>query len=86
VVIAMAAAVALRRWRAKDIDALVHYADNRNIWLNLRDRFPHPYTRADAQAWIALCDAETAPILQFAIDLARRNWFRANDRCASDDR
>ena len=42
---------------------------NRKIWLNLRDRFPHPYTRADAEAWIALCDQETEPFLQFAIDL-----------------
>ena len=58
----------LRRWRSADIDALVRHANNRKIWLNLRDRFPHPYTRADAQAWLTLCDAESEPILQFAID------------------
>ena len=61
--------VTLRRWRSSDIDELVRYANNRNIWLNLRDRFPHPYKRSDAEAWIALCDKETEPILQFAIDL-----------------
>lgn len=65
----MADAIELRRWRPADIDALVRYADNRKIWLNLRDRFPHPYTRTDAEAWISLCDKETEPILQFAIDL-----------------
>jgi [ribosomal protein S5]-alanine N-acetyltransferase len=66
---ALVSAATLRRWRASDIDALVRYANNRNIWLNLRDRFPHPYQRSDAEAWIALCDKEKEPILQFAIDL-----------------
>ena len=32
--------------------ALVKYADNHNIWLNLRDRFPNPYCEEDAQEWI----------------------------------
>ena len=30
------------------------HANNRNIWINLRDRFPHPYTRGDGQAFIKL--------------------------------
>lgn len=42
----------VRSWRAADADALVRYADNRKIWLNLRDRFPHPYTKADAVAFL----------------------------------
>jgi RimJ/RimL family protein N-acetyltransferase len=37
----------VRSWRGSDLGALVKYADNRRIWLNLRDRFPHPYTRRD---------------------------------------
>jgi RimJ/RimL family protein N-acetyltransferase len=65
----MGSQITLRRWRADDVDALVRYANNRNIWLNLRDRFPHPYTRADADSWIARCAAEPEPHLQFAIDL-----------------
>jgi RimJ/RimL family protein N-acetyltransferase len=59
----------LRRWRAFDIDGLVRCANNRKIWINLRDRFPHPYTRADAEAWLALCEAQAEPQLNFAIDL-----------------
>ena len=35
----------VRSWRSDDLPALVAHADNRKIWLNLRDRFPHPYTR-----------------------------------------
>ncbi len=60
--------IVLRRWRPDDLAALVRYANNRKIWLNLRDRFPHPYRSADAEGWIALCLAEAEPILQFAIE------------------
>ena len=38
---------AVRSWKTTDIDSLVKHANNRNIWMNLRDRFPHPYTRRD---------------------------------------
>jgi len=53
----------IRSWRASDIDPLVRYANNRKIWLNLRDRFPHPYTKTDAQRFIRSirhADPETA--------------------------
>jgi RimJ/RimL family protein N-acetyltransferase len=59
----------LRRWVQADAEALARLANNRKIWLNLRDRFPHPYTRADADGWIAHCEAETGTPTQFAIDL-----------------
>ena len=42
----------LRYWRRGDEESLVRHADNYDIWRNLRDRFPHPYTSADARAWI----------------------------------
>lgn len=42
----------LRPWRREDVDALVRHADDRAVWINLRDLFPHPYTPADARAWI----------------------------------
>ena len=51
-----------------DEDSLVLHADNRKIWLNLRDRFPHPYTRADAQQWIQIVQ-ERKPETNFAIDV-----------------
>ena len=42
----------LRSWRIADAEALARHADNRKIWLNLRDAFPHPYTRHDAREFI----------------------------------
>lgn len=42
----------LRPWQSGDEDSLVRYANNRNIWINLRDLFPHPYTRQDAGFWV----------------------------------
>ena len=42
----------VRSWRASDVDSLVTYANNRNIWLNLRDQFPHPYSRRDGRDFI----------------------------------
>ena len=42
----------IRSWRASDLDSLVRYADNRKIWLNLRDRFPHPYTKRDGREFL----------------------------------
>ena len=56
----------LRPWRRGDEPSLVRYANNRNIWRNLRDRFPHPYTAADADAWITKAEAE-APVTSHAI-------------------
>jgi [ribosomal protein S5]-alanine N-acetyltransferase len=43
----------LREWQPGDEQALVKYANNRKIWLNLRDTFPHPYTAEDAKWWIS---------------------------------
>jgi ribosomal-protein-alanine N-acetyltransferase len=42
----------LRSWRSSDLESLVKYANNRNIWINLRDRFPHPYTARDGRAFL----------------------------------
>jgi RimJ/RimL family protein N-acetyltransferase len=42
----------VRSFTAADADAVARYANNRNISINLRDRFPYPYTRADAEAFL----------------------------------
>jgi ribosomal-protein-alanine N-acetyltransferase len=42
----------VRSFRASDVPSLVRHANNRKIWMNLRDRFPHPYTKADARAYL----------------------------------
>lgn len=43
----------LRRWRAGDLDALLHHANDPAIVRGLSERFPHPYTRADGEAFLA---------------------------------
>jgi len=42
----------LRPYRAGDEAALIHHADNRNVWRNLADMFPHPYTMEAAEEWV----------------------------------
>ena len=42
----------LRPLRRSDAKSIARHANDRAIWLNLRDRFPHPYTKADADAWL----------------------------------
>ncbi len=65
---AIAGDVILRPWRSEDLDSLVRHANNRNVWIMVRDIFPHPYTRADGEAWLAHCAAHPDPQLQFAIE------------------
>lgn len=43
----------VRSYLETDAVSLAQYADNRKVWLNLRDAFPHPYTVSDAQAFIS---------------------------------
>ncbi len=43
----------LRPFRPSDAASLARHADDRRIWLNLRDRFPHPFHVADAETYIA---------------------------------
>jgi [ribosomal protein S5]-alanine N-acetyltransferase len=56
----------VRSWRARDLSSLVAYANNRNIWINLRDRFPHPYTAREGHAFIRHV-LEQIPETAFAI-------------------
>jgi [ribosomal protein S5]-alanine N-acetyltransferase len=58
----------LRRLRPSDKKSLVRYANNKKIWRNVRDIFPHPYTEKDADVFIAVCSQED-PVNNFCIDL-----------------
>ena len=42
----------IRPWRLSDAPALAKGANNRNVWLNLRDLMPHPYALEDAEAYL----------------------------------
>ena len=56
----------VRSWRTADAESLARHADNRKIWLNLRDAFPHPYTNQDAREFIRSVRDRT-PETTFAI-------------------
>ena len=47
---------------------MVRHANNREVSRRQRDRFPHPYTRADAERWIAFAKQQD-PQTQFAIEV-----------------
>lgn len=57
----------LRPWRLEDAPSLANHLDNRNVWVDLRERFPKPYTRENAEAWIGRRGREEARSLQLAI-------------------
>ncbi len=55
-----------------DAPRLAELLDNREIWLQVRDKLPHPYTLADAEEWIARTRAQT-PETNFAIATSREH-------------
>lgn len=58
----------LRPFRKGDEEQLVKIANNYNIWKNLRDEFPHPYTLETAENWISYC-MQTPEVPRFAIEI-----------------
>jgi [ribosomal protein S5]-alanine N-acetyltransferase len=46
----------VRPWNNDDKTALVRNANNRKVWRNLTDMFPHPYTDADAVHWFSIAN------------------------------
>ncbi|MQA30069.1 MAG: GNAT family N-acetyltransferase [Luteitalea sp.] len=59
----------VRSWALTDLAALVEHANNHRIWINLRDRFPHPYTRHDGLTFLRAM-RKASPETVFAIDVA----------------
>jgi RimJ/RimL family protein N-acetyltransferase len=60
--------VKIRQFISNDISKLAELCNNKNIWDNLRDFIPFPYTEKDAQGFIDFCSKEN-PVVTFAIDL-----------------
>lgn len=58
--------IVLRPWQKQDTQELASIANNKNIWNNVRDALPSPYTVMDALQWIAHVNSEK-PVLNFAI-------------------
>ena len=58
--------VVLRPWQKQDAQELALVANNKNIWNNVRDALPSPYTVMDALQWIAHVNDQN-PVVNFAI-------------------
>jgi ribosomal-protein-alanine N-acetyltransferase len=58
----------LRRWRTSDAASLVRHANNANVARHLRDRFPHPYTKDDAHAFLKAV-SPVEPVRDLAIEV-----------------
>lgn len=57
----------VRSWRKGDLDALVRHANNAKIAANLRDQFPHPYSRRAGVDYLQFV-REQVPERNFAIE------------------
>lgn len=58
----------LRDWALDDTESLVRHADNPRIAAMMRDAFPSPYTRKDAQRFIRMATGHTTDLF-LAIDV-----------------
>jgi len=57
----------VRNWSRDDLDALLRCANNPKIAANLRDQFPHPYTRRDGIDYLNYVRSTDVPT-SFAIE------------------
>ncbi len=53
--------VTLRDLEVEDAARIANLLDNRNIWDQVRDYLPSPYTRVDADTFIAACQKHKPP-------------------------
>ena len=58
----------IRPWRLDDAESLARYANNRKIWLAVRDLFPHPYTIQDAREFLQRTISEGSA-MKFCIEI-----------------
>jgi len=57
----------LREWRLSDVTSLAENANNINIWNNVRDYFPYPYSEEDGKRFIEMVLIKPKPTVDFAI-------------------
>ena len=64
-------AIVVREWEEADAEAVARQANDRRVWLGLRDAFPHPYAVEDGKRFITRARAMT-PRTCFAIEVEGR--------------
>ena len=57
----------LREWQISDVASLTENANNINIWNNVRDYFPHPYSEENGKQFIEMVLSKPKPAADFAI-------------------
>lgn len=57
----------VRPWRMDDAESLARHANNRKVWIALRDLFPHPYTIEDAHIFLKSV-THSEPVTLFCIE------------------
>ena len=63
----------LRPFQLTDKKSLAKHANNKKISDNLRDRFPHSYTTADADWFIKFVLSNNDPVKNFVIEINSEN-------------
>lgn len=59
----------LREWNLSDKESLAENANSINIWNNVRDYFPNPYTEEDAEQFIRFVMSKSKPATEFTIEI-----------------
>lgn len=62
-------ALLLRPLQLTDVERMAALANDRNVWRNLRDAFPHPYSVENARGFVAHYTAPERTERVFAIEL-----------------
>src|SRR5438034_10933210 len=75
----------VRPWRMDDAESLTRHANNRKVWLGLRDIFPHPYTTDDAREFLGKTITEQ-PTANFCIDVDGAGVGGIGFRLGQDER
>lgn len=57
----------LRPWQAEDLESLVLHANDESISRSVSDRFPFPYSKRDAEAFLA--EPATPPTIVLAVEI-----------------
>ena len=57
----------IRPWRMDDAESIVRHANNRKVWIALRDLFPHPYTIEDAHTFLKSV-ISSEPVTLFCVE------------------
>jgi len=60
----------IRPWETSDAESLQRHANNREVSIQLRDRFPFPYTLEQARAFLGWVAKQPSPTV-WAIDVKR---------------